>query len=53
MDVKTVENYLKRCDVEYFPIKADEHRLLLERTGFRIVEMFWIYYMPTGFYCIK
>ena len=52
-DTETVENYLKRFDVEYFPIKVDEHRLLLEKTGFKVVEMFWMSYMQAGFYCIK
>ena len=52
-DAETVKNYLKRFDVEYFPIKVDEHRLLLEKTGFRVVEMFWMSYMQAGFYCIK
>ena len=27
-DTETVENYLNRFDVEYFPIKVDDHRLL-------------------------
>lgn len=49
----TVENHLKRFDVEYFPIKIDEHKLLLEKTGFKVVEMFWMSYMQAGFYCIK
>ena len=52
-DKETVENNLKRFDVEYFPIKVDEHRLLLEKTGFKVVEMFWMSYMQAGFYCIK
>jgi tRNA (cmo5U34)-methyltransferase len=52
-DKETVENNLKRFDVEYFPIKVDEHSLLLEKTGFKVVEMFWMSYMQAGFYCIK
>jgi tRNA (cmo5U34)-methyltransferase len=52
-DIETVENNLKRFDVEYFPIKVDEHHLLLEKTGFKVVEMFWMSYMQAGFYCIK
>lgn len=52
-DAETVNNFLKRFDVEYFPIKVDEHRLLLEKTGFKVVEMFWMSYMQAGFYCIK
>ena len=52
-DTETVNKYLKRFDVEYFPIKVDEHRLLLEKIGFKVVEMFWMSYMQAGFYCIK
>jgi tRNA (cmo5U34)-methyltransferase len=52
-DTETVKKYLERFDVEYFPIKIDEHRLLLEKTGFKVVEMFWMSYMQAGFYCIK
>jgi len=52
-DEKTVEMHLKRFDVEYFPIKIDEHISLLEKTGFRVVELFWMSYMQAGFYCIK
>jgi tRNA (cmo5U34)-methyltransferase len=52
-DAETVEMHLKRFDVEYFPIKVDEHILLLEKTGFKVVEMFWRSYMQAGFYCIK
>jgi len=48
-----IDNHLKRFDLDYFPIKADEHRSLLEKTGFRIVEMFWMSYMQAGFYGIK
>jgi tRNA (cmo5U34)-methyltransferase len=52
-DKETVKNHLKRFDVEYFPIKVDEHLSLLEKTGFKVVEMFWMSYMQAGFYCIK
>lgn len=52
-DIKTVNNHLKRFDVEYFPIKVDEHRLLLEKSGFKVVEILWMSYMQAGFYCIK
>jgi len=52
-DAESVENYLKRFDVEYFPIKVDDHRLLLEKTGFKVVEIFWMSYMQAGLYCIK
>ncbi len=52
-DKETVKNHLKRFDVEYFPIKVDEHLSLLKKTGFKVVEMFWMSYMQAGFYCIK
>ncbi len=52
-DALTVDNHLKRFDVEYFPIKVEEHKLLLKKAGFRIVEMFWMSYMQAGFYGIK
>ncbi|UTB32328.1 MAG: class I SAM-dependent methyltransferase [Methanobacterium sp. ERen5] len=52
-DEDTVRNFLKRFDVEYFPIKVEEHLALLEKTGFKVVEMFWMSYMQAGFYCIK
>jgi tRNA (cmo5U34)-methyltransferase len=52
-DQKKVEMHLKRFDVEYFPITLDEHLSLLERSGFRVVEIFWRSYMQAGFYCIK
>lgn len=52
-DPETVENFLKRFDVEYFPITVQDHLLLLEKTGFKVVEMFWMSYMQAGFYCIK
>ena len=52
-DPKKVEMHLKRFDVEYFPIKLDEHISLLERSGFSVVEIFWRSYMQAGFYCIK
>jgi len=50
---KTVEMHLNRFDVEYFPIKIDEHISLLNSSGFRVVEIFWRSYMQAGFYCIK
>lgn len=52
-DAETVENFLKRFDVEFFPITVQEHLLLLEKTGFKVVELFWMSYMQAGFYCIK
>ncbi|MTK64805.1 MAG: class I SAM-dependent methyltransferase [Methanobacterium sp.] len=52
-DADTVDNFLKRFDVEFFPITVQEHLLLLEKTGFKVVELFWMSYMQAGFYCIK
>jgi tRNA (cmo5U34)-methyltransferase len=52
-DPNKVEMHIKRFDVEYFPIKLDEHISLLERSGFSVVEIFWRSYMQAGFYCIK
>jgi tRNA (cmo5U34)-methyltransferase len=52
-DAEIVERHLKRFDVEYFPIKIDEHISLLKKTGFKVVEMFWKSYLQAGFYCIK
>ncbi|ADZ09767.1 Methyltransferase type 12 [Methanobacterium lacus] len=52
-DEETVNNFLKRFDVEFFPIKVEEHISLLEKTGFKVVELFWMSYMQAGFYCIK
>jgi tRNA (cmo5U34)-methyltransferase len=48
-----VEAHLARFDVEYFPLTVEEHRSLLEDTGFRIVELLWFSYMQAGFYCVK
>lgn len=52
-DAETVDNFLKRFDVEFFPITIQDHLLLLEKTGFKVVELFWMSYMQAGFYCIK
>ncbi len=52
-DEETVEMHLNRFDVEYFPIKIDEHISLMEKTGFKVVELFWMSYMQAGFYGIK
>ena len=51
--VVDAENHIKRFNVEYFPITIEEHLLLLKKSGFRVVEMFWYSYMQAGFYCIK
>lgn len=48
-----VAGHRKRFDVNYFPIKVNEHIALLEYTGFRIVELFWLSYLQAGFFCVK
>jgi tRNA (cmo5U34)-methyltransferase len=52
-NTETVDNHLKRFDVEYFPITVSEHKSLLKKAGFKEVEMFWMSYMQAGFYSIK
>lgn len=52
-DSETVDKYLARFDVEYFPLTIEQHLEMLRNTGFRVVEMFWYSYIQTGFYCIK
>jgi tRNA (cmo5U34)-methyltransferase len=49
----TVEEHVKRFNTSYFPISVNEHIELLEKTGFRIVELFWLSHMQAGFYAIK
>ena len=51
-DSETIDNFLKRFDVEYFPIKVSEHKSLLREAGFKVVEMFWMSYMQAGFYAL-
>ncbi len=50
---QTVEEHLKRFDIEYHPITIKEHLSLLKKTGFSTVELFWYSYMQAGFYCLK
>jgi tRNA (cmo5U34)-methyltransferase len=52
-DKSTVEDHTRRFNTKYFPITINEHLELLERTGFRIVELFWLSHMQAGFYAIK
>ena len=52
-DRETVDRYLARLDVEYFPLTVEQHLELLRNAGFRVVELFWYSYMQAGFYCIK
>jgi tRNA (cmo5U34)-methyltransferase len=51
--LSTIADHLKRFNTEYFPITIDEHRALLNRTGFRTVELFWFSQMQAAFYGIK
>ena len=52
-DKSTVEEHTRRFNSKYFPITVNEHLELLSRTGFRIVELFWLSHMQAGFYAIK
>jgi len=52
-DENTVNDHLKRFDVEFFPITVEEHLNLLNEAGFKIVELLWFSYMQAGFYAIK
>ena len=52
-DKSTVEEHTRRFNTKYFPITINEHFELLERTGFRIVELFWFSHMQAGFYAIR
>lgn len=51
--VEDAENHIRRFGVEYFPLTIEEHLSLLQKIGFKVVEMFWYSYMQAGFYCIK
>lgn len=48
-----VEMHKGRFDKSYFPITISEHMELLNKTGFRFVELFWMSHMQAGFYGIK
>lgn len=52
-DSAAVDAQLTRFDREFFPITLEEHLVLLQETGFRVVELFWYSYMQAGFYAIK
>lgn len=52
-DEKSVNEHLARFNRSYFPIRVDEHLALLEKCGFRTVEIFWLSYLQAGFYAIK
>ena len=48
-----VKSHSARYGKEFFPITISEHLELLNKTGFRISELFWHSYMQSGFYAIK
>ncbi len=50
---REVTEHKKRFGVKYFPIKVGEHLKLLNSSGFRVVEIFWLSYLQAGFFCIK
>jgi tRNA (cmo5U34)-methyltransferase len=52
-DAQAVESYLKRFDVEFFPITVADHLSLLWKAGFKAVEVLWYSRMQAGFYGIK
>ncbi len=52
-DQVSVDEHMKRFDVNFHPITVKEHISLLRKTGFSTVEMLWYSYMQAGFYCIK
>jgi len=52
-DKSTIEEHTRRFNTKYFPITVNEHFELLERTGFRIIELFWFSHMQAGFYAIR
>jgi tRNA (cmo5U34)-methyltransferase len=49
----SIADHLRRFNTKYFPITIDEHRELLNRIGFRTVELFWFSQMQAAFYGIK
>ena len=52
-DPESVQEHLKRFDVEFLPITVAEHLEILKNTGFEVVEILWFSYMQAGFYAIK
>ena len=45
--------HVRRYGKEFFPITTRAHRLLLNKAGFKTVEMFWLSYLQAGFYAIR
>lgn len=52
-DAQDVDEHINRFNVNYFPIKVEDHLSLLRRIGFSTVELLWYSYLQAGFYCIK
>lgn len=48
-----VAQHQQRYGTNYFPITLEEHFRLLSKTGYRIIEIFWLSYMQAGIYAIK
>ena len=48
-----VKSHSARYNKEFFPITIKEHLELLNKTGFKVYELFWYSYMQSGFYAIK
>jgi tRNA (cmo5U34)-methyltransferase len=49
----SIDKYLSRYGVEFFPITLNDHFALLRDTGFSMVEVLWASGMQTGFYAMK
>jgi len=48
-----VKSHSVRYNKEFFPVTVKEHLELLNKTGFKVSELFWHSYMQSGFYAIK
>lgn len=48
-----VKAHSLRYNKVFFPITICEHFELLDKTGFKVAELFWHSYMQSGFYAIK
>lgn len=50
---QAVAEHRLRFGRDYFPITVPEHLRLLKRTGFSVIEVFWMSHMQAGIYAIK
>ncbi len=48
-----VAKHLGRFGKEFFPIRIQEHLMMMQESGFLTVELFWASIMQAGFYGIK